>query len=164
MNSKDFIQALRKVIREEVQSAVRTELNKITPILEQRAPVNKAPIQERTTVTTKVTTKKPVMKQYTENSTLNELLNHTAGFSNENSGVYLEENIGMSQIDYNDFSEWPTMNRKPMAQKPAVFTDVNGSKIDASQLTQTEAGAAVVNALTKDYSALMKAIDKKKGK
>ena len=36
MNSKDFIQALRKVIREEVQNAVRTELSKITPLTEER--------------------------------------------------------------------------------------------------------------------------------
>jgi hypothetical protein len=36
--------------------------------------------------------------------------------------------------------------------------------VNVQQLAQTEAGAAVVNALTKDYSALMKAIDKKKGK
>jgi len=164
MNSKDFIQALRKVIREEVQSAVRTELSKITPLMEQRAPINKAPIQERTTVTTKVTAKKPALKQYTDNPTLNELLNHTAGFSNENSGVYLEESIESNQIDYNDFSEWPTMSRKPMAQKPTVLTDINGSRIDVGQLAKTESGAAVVNALTKDYSALMKAIDKKKGK
>ena len=33
MNSKDFIQTLRKVIREEVQLAVRTELNKISPVI-----------------------------------------------------------------------------------------------------------------------------------
>ena len=163
MNSKDFIQALRKVIREEVQSAVRTELSKITPIMEQRKPINKAPIQERTTVTTKVIAKKPSMKQYTENPTLNELLNHTAGFSNEISGVFLEESIGVNHIDYNDQSEWPTMNRKPIASRAAI-SDVNGNKIDVNQLASTEAGAAVVNALTKDYSALMKAIDKKKSK
>ena len=112
MNSKDFIQALRKVIREEVQTAVRTELSKITPILEERKTVYKAPAQERTTVTTKVTTKKPAIKQYTENPTLNELLNHTAGFSNENAGVFLDESI--NHIDYNDRSEWPTMGRSPM--------------------------------------------------
>ena len=164
MNSKDFIQALRKVIREEVQNAVRTELSKIPPLTEQRKPINKAPIQERTTVTTKVTARKPTMKQYTENPTLNELLNHTAGFSNENSGVYLEESIGVNHIDYNDQSEWPTMTRKPMSSKPAIVSDVHGQKIDVNQLAATEAGAAVVNALTKDYSALMKAIDKKKSK
>ena len=162
MNSKDFIQALRKVIREEVQTAVRTELSKITPILEERKTVYKAPAQERTTVTTKVTSKKPAIKQYTENPTLNELLNHTAGFSNENAGVFLDESV--NHIDYNDRSEWPTMGRSPMSVKPSVVTDINGQRIDMKQLAETEAGAAVVNALTKDYSALMKAMDKKKGK
>ena len=33
MNSKDFISALRKVIREEVQTAVRTELDKFSSVI-----------------------------------------------------------------------------------------------------------------------------------
>jgi hypothetical protein len=56
------------------------------------------------------------------------------------------------------------MGRSPMSAKPSVVTDINGQRIDMKQLAETEAGAAVVNALTKDYSALMKAMDKKKGK
>ena len=53
------------------------------------------------------------------------------------------------------------MNSKPAAAP--VMTDLEGRRVDMNQLAQTEEGAAVVNALTKDYSALMKAIDKKKG-
>jgi len=43
-----------------------------------------------------------------------------------------------------------------------VLESADGKSISVEQLQQTEAGAAVVDALTKDYSALMKAIDAKK--
>ena len=49
------------------------------------------------------------------------------------------------------------------SKAPMVMTDVNGSTVDMKQLAKTEAGAAVVDALTKDYSALMKRINDKKG-
>jgi hypothetical protein len=158
MNSKDFIQALRKVIREEVQSAVRTEFKKLNEgmIYETRKP---QPVTTSYTQTykPKATTK----KQYSNNPLLNDLLNDTAFVPSEGPAVMLEE-----QINYNDYAEWPTMtSRMPVQrQAPTVLTDVNGARVNVQQLAQTEAGAAVVNALTKDYSALMKAIDKKKGK
>ena len=46
--------------------------------------------------------------------------------------------------------------------RPAVapMTDLQGKPVNANN----EQVAATVNAMTKDYSALMKAIDKKKGK
>ena len=72
--------------------------------------------------------------------------------------VMLEENI-----DYNDFSEWPTMQRgvSPSMKTKSVLpaTDLEGRPVNPDNLPDE-----VVNALTKDYSALMKAIDKKKGK
>jgi hypothetical protein len=46
----------------------------------------------------------------------------------------------------------------------SVFQTAEGGQVSAQQLQQTEAGQAVVNAVTRDYSALMKAIDKKKGR
>jgi hypothetical protein len=157
MNSKDFLQALRKVIREEVQVAVRTELTQFSSVITE---TKKQPTTtvSKYTESIKPIAKQPVKKTLSKNSVLNDLLNETRGFSSEGPAVYMEE-----QIDYNDFSEWPTMNSRP-TPTVSVLTDVNGSKINAAELAQTEAGAAVVNALTKDYSALMKAIDKKKGK
>lgn len=157
MNSKDFLQALRKVIREEVQVAVRTELTQFSSVITE---TKKQPTTtvSKYTESIKSIAKQPVKKSLSKNSVLNDLLNETRGFSREGPAVYMEE-----QIDYNDFSEWPTMNSRP-TPTVSVLTDVNGSKINVAELSQTDAGAAVVNALTKDYSALMKAIDKKKGK
>jgi len=157
MNSKDFLQALRKVIREEVQVAVRTELTQFSSVITETKK-QPTPVVSKYTESIKPIAKRLVKKTLSKNSVLNDLLNETRGFSSEGPAVYMEE-----QIDYNDFSEWPTMNSRP-TPTVSVLTDVNGSKINAAELAQTEAGAAVVNALTKDYSALMKAIDKKKGK
>ena len=58
------------------------------------------------------------------------------------------------------------MNRATSMSPKSIIpsVDTEGRKIDVTKLASTEAGAAVVNAITKDYSALMKAIDKKKGK
>ena len=171
MNSKDFIQALRKVIREEVRSAVREELSIIGETISESRNTN----LRNTTVKQSVIASKPannkpqyktaLKKPYVNNPMLNDILNETVGFTNEGPRAYLEE-----QIDYNDFSEWPTMNRSatpkmqssPVAMLPT--TDTEGRRIDVSKLSETESGQAVVQALTKDYSALMKAIDKKKGK
>lgn len=157
MNSKDFIQALRKVIREEVQSAVRTEFKKLNEgMIYERREVKTAPTSYTQTYKPKVQAK----KQYSNNPLLNDLLNDTSFVPSDGPTVMLEE-----QIDYNDYSEWPTMGTRPMTQRtaPAVLTDINGSRISTEQLAQTESGQAVVSALTKNYSALMKAIDKKKG-
>lgn len=160
MNSKDFILALRKVIREEVQTAVRTELDKFSSVITE-SKKTQVPVPAITKYTESYKPKTDTQKkQYTSNLTLNELLNDTAGFRGDGPQVYLEE-----QVNYNDYSEWPTMNINSIATRaPQVITDHDGRRIDMQQLAQTEAGAAVVDALTKDYSALMKAIDKKKGK
>ena len=132
MNSKDFIQTLRKVIREEVQTAVRNELNNIlnegksytqTKTVEQKKP---APKQTYTS---------SVKKQYVKNSLLNDILNETSGHSPSGPMAMLEENI-----DYNDFSEWPTMQRgvRPSMQPKSVVpsTDLEGRPVNVSKLPE----------------------------
>lgn len=171
MNSKDFIQVMRSVIRDEVRNAVREELAVIGEMITESRNTN----VKKSTVKESVIAKKPaiskpryktapVKKSYVNNPLLNDLLNDTSGFRGDGPNVYLEENI-----NYNDYEEWPTMNsRAPKAAAPGISvlptTDAEGRRVDTSKLAQTEAGQAVVQALTKDYSLLMKAIDKKKGK
>ena len=64
--------------------------------------------------------------------------------------------------------EWPSMNFKAdmseafgggMQQPALATTGINGERVDMSN----EKVATAVDNMTKDYSALMKAIDKKKG-
>ena len=160
MNSKEFIQALRKVIREEVQTAVRSEFKKLNEnVISERVVTKQQPSSYTQTYKPKLQQVQN-KKTYSSNPLLNDILNDTSYIPSDGPSVMLEE-----QINYNDYEEWPTMGSRPMQrQAPAVLTDVNGAKVSVQQLAQTEAGAAVVSALTKDYSALMKAIDKKKGK
>jgi hypothetical protein len=46
----------------------------------------------------------------------------------------------------------------------STFQTAEGRAVSTEQLQQTEAGQAVVNALTRDYSKLMKHMNDKKGK
>ena len=160
MNSKDFIQTLRKVIREEVQTAVRTELSQIGSVIRESRKSTPATAQR---YTESYKPKPKPKQQFSKNSMLNDILNETGGFKSENPYAMLQENY--SEVDYNDFEEWPTKNmgQRPMApmNKAAMLptTDPEGRPINPNSVPKE-----VVNAITKDYSALMKAIDKKKGK
>ena len=149
MDTKKFTTVLRKIIREEVTKAVRTELRQM---LNEDTTSHKSTIQHGMQLHDMVEQRpqKAVKKKYSENSMLNDILNDTTP---------LKEN-----------SDWATMNFKSeMAQsfgtspsQPVVapHVDIQGKPVD----TNNQKVATVVNAMTKDYSSLMKAIDKKKGK
>jgi hypothetical protein len=149
MNAKNFIDALRKVIKEEVRSAVREEFSKMS-LNESKKPVTFT-VEDNILQDQYAVKKKPVAKkQLSKNSMINDLLNETAGFG---------------RMDYGEFDEWPTMQTSmnammgsPRQTSMAPMTDTEGRRVNAQELPDH-----VVSALTKDYSALMKAIDKKKG-
>ncbi len=144
MKTQGFVKLLRKVIREEVRNVIVKELK---PILNE-VNINKHDINLHEVLDTPKKPKQPVMKkQYTKNAALNDILNETASTPPE---------------------EWNSMNsRSDMAEAfgmqssntPLATKGINGERIDMNN----EAVATTVNAMTKDYSALMKAIDKKKG-
>jgi len=134
-----FTQALRQMIRQEMRDVLTEEL---LPILkdvlsEQRQPMP-AKSQRR----------KPASKKtFSKNSILNDILNDTAtstNFTEMNTGPLVESGLSM------------------MSSEPDVtpMTDIDGKPVDASN----EAVANVLNIMNKDYSALMTAIDKKKGR
>jgi hypothetical protein len=144
MKTQGFVKLLRKVIREEVRNVIVKELK---PILNE-VNIKKHDINLQEVLDTPKKPKQPVMKkQYTKNAALNDILNETASTPPE---------------------EWNSMNfRSDMAEAfgmqssntPLATKGINGERIDMNN----EAVATTVNAMTKDYSALMKAIDKKKG-
>ncbi len=138
MKTEGFVKLLRKVIREEVSKAIKTELK---PLLNEVKSVNENPSLAN------ITPKPVAKKRYTKNAVLNDLLNETSA---------------------TPAAEWNTMNFKSeMAQafgmehnnSLAPTTGVNGEPINMNN----EAVQTTVGAMTRDYSALMKAIDKKKG-
>ena len=134
MQTKSFVKLLRKVIREEVRSAVRSELQQL----------NENALPATPTISRK-------KKRIVENDMLNDILNETSAHAPD--------------------QEWSTMNfrsemaqslgmQMPGAQTPLATTDINGAPVNMND----EAVAATVDAMTRDYSGLMKAIEKKRGK
>jgi len=153
MDTKGFINTLRKVIREEVQAAVRTEMKRM---LSENKTDHKKTIThglELEQMANLQTSRHHERKTFSKDPMLNDLLNETATLPAD---------------------EWATINFKSeMAQAfggmrsngdsnvpyIAPQTDIDGRPVNMAN----EQVATAVNAMTKDYSALMKAIDKKKG-
>jgi hypothetical protein len=147
MDTKKFTTVLRKIIREEVTKAVRREMRHA--LNEQKTNHSKT-IEHGLNLHEMMDEPAPTpapRRQYAKNSMLNDILNETGPLRENNSWNSMNFNSQMAQS---------------YANTPAVAppTDLDGRPVN----TGNEKVATVVNAMTKDYSALMKAIDKKKGK
>ena len=145
MKSEGFIKLLRKVIREEVRSAVKAELR---PLLNEKK-INRH-------ATGQPVASKPsrpaVKKHFTKNALLNDLLNETATSPIIDSA----EDWNTPEFKAN-LSDAIGMRPEPTSL-PLATSGIKGEAVDMSN----EQVASAVNAMTKDYSALMKAIDEKK--
>ena len=155
MKAKTFENLIRKVVREEIDYSLRREIKSLKEDLRDElkptivehtekvveTPINPMPETSKTTLREKIMgsnpiPKKPVVKQnFTQNKSLNTLLNETAaGDTNLESG---NSPVSIEQ-------RFSTGAPLPM--------DTEGMPKE------------VAKAVTRDYSDLMKAIDKKKGK
>lgn len=97
-------------------------------------------------------TKKIQKPLFTKKSPLTEVLNETyqsGEWRNINSGGTFTSDMAQS------FAVGSTMNQ-------STIQDSEGRSVSVDALAQTEAGASVVNALTRDYSQLMKVMNNKK--
>jgi len=148
MKTKTFVKLLRMIIREEVGKAIKTALNESS--INQVTDINLKEIAEDPMPNRPI-----AKKQYVKDSMLNDILNETAAMP-----------AGQEMTD------WSSMNFKSeMAQSfgnqrqqnniaPVATQGINGEPVNM----QNEKVASVMNAMTKDYSGLIKAIDKKNGK
>ena len=140
MKAKTFENLIRKVVREEIDYALRREIKSLKEdlrdelkpsIVEHKermveVPNNSMPESAKNSLREKIMGTQPFKPQnFTSNGALNDLLNETA------QGDTNLESANMPMMD--------TMNTAGMPK-------------------------SVANAVTRDYSDLMKAIDKKKGK
>ena len=145
MESKTFVKLLRKIIREEVSKAVRSALNEST--VQVSSNVNLQEIEDP------MPNRPIAKKKYTKNKMLNDLLNETAATPANG-----------------ELADWSSMNFKSQMaqsyQQPTTnVMPLATSGIDGERVNMNNKGvAATVNAMTKDYSSLMKAIDKKKAR
>ena len=151
MKKKTNIKTLiRKIVREEVAMAINeviTELKQPTQQVSQPQPKKKI-----------VEKKKPIKKTYTSNKVLNDILNETA---NDDSGW---ETLG-GDGKIHTTQDASSLLKNKYANMMSGDTGVNVAQMAVESNVNPEAVPEhVTDALTKDYSALMKAIDKKKGK
>tara|TARA_R110000868_G_scaffold28036_4_gene105532 strand:+ start:16407 stop:16868 length:462 start_codon:yes stop_codon:yes gene_type:complete len=147
MKASDFVNLMRKVIREEVRSIVREELKTIKPLLKETKSttmqpasipqVKQKPIQKRTT---------PIVSF---DGPLGDLLNETAtSMMNES---YREE-------------EWPDMNGGALTADHAQMgvqsmASLSALMDDDAPLPEAGGYSDPTRAFMKDYSAVLKAAD-----
>ena len=142
MKAKTFENLIRKVVREEIDYALRREIKSLKEDLrdELKPTITEhtermVEVPQQSSLKEKIMGKKPFKKQqFVGNSTLNDLLNETAaGDTNTQSAMA------------------PVSLSQPFATGAPLPMDTEGMPTE------------VANAVTRDYSSLMKAIDKKKG-
>ena len=152
MESKSFVKVLRKVIREEVRSAVKELL------AEQQ--VNHNAVINHGMNLHELADKRPARKKkrFTKNDMLNDILNETSGIPSD--GPIVSQDYPSIGNFKSDMAESFGMSRQPQT---LATNDINGKPINMSN----EKVATAVNAMTKDYSAVMakmRETDKQKGK
>ena len=139
MKAKTFENLIRKVVREEIDYALRREIKSLKEDLrdELKPTITEhtermVEVPQQSSLKEKIMGKKPFKKQqFVGNSTLNDLLNETAAGD--------------------------TNTQSAMAPVSDPFS--TGAPMETAGMP-----ASVANAVTRDYSSLMKAIDKKKGR
>lgn len=140
MKASAFETLIRKVVREEIDYALRREIKSLKEDLREELkpqvieqPIQRTPIPEnvQTSLKEKIMGKKPISKKFVENDALNALLNETAqGDTNLERG---SSPVSLSQ-PFNTSSPIPT-EAMP---------------------------AEVANVVNRDYRELMRAMDKRK--
>ena len=148
MTKKGLVKIIREVVRREVQK----EVQKIF-IKEETSPKLQNIVSE---------IKEPSVtpsKTYTKNEALNKVLNETVALSKKQP---IEEypTLGGGGFDTNRMTELLGYSKPEEAKRDMVAIDT----MKKAGVTTEQVPEAVTNALTRDYSELMKALDKKKGR
>jgi len=160
MDTKKLIKAIQLIIKEEVKKevakkekalrkSIMNEIKQSQPKVVEKDPLDVEHIFET----------KQESKSFTKNSMLNDMLNETA-----QGGEWRSINsngVGGGMFNSSQAQSFGSMMG---GQQSQVLQTAEGGQVSTQQLQQTEAGQAVVNALTRDYSGLMKHMNDKKGK
>ena len=141
---------LVKIIQEVVRREIKKEINEI--FINEQKTSNQ---QQLTDVIPQVSEPKEDIK-YTNNKSLNDVLNETVGLSRKQSSEY--PTMGGGTFDSSRMTELLGYSQPEEVQRDMVAVDT----IKKAGKSVDQVPEHVTNALTKDYSALMKALDKKK--
>ena len=171
MDNKTFILALKKIIREELRSVIKQELTEILKeglkptISEMKQPSKTNMPGHRNPLAKQTSTKKAVFAENKWASVLNDtdpLMEQQALTMNSFSDMMNEsydDQITMTSKDAAGFGAMRQNMATAMGlapQAPKVMEDPETGKV-------YDVDPSVAAAMTRDYSAMMKAIDKKKG-
>jgi|TARA_R110000796_G_scaffold102309_4_gene211230 hypothetical protein len=146
MTKKDLVKIIREVVRREVQK----EVQKIF-IKEESSPSLKEILPE---VTKQVSSPKKEVK-YSNNSTINNILNETKALSKSQKDEYPTMSGGA--FDTSKMAELIGYGKPEEVKRDMVAVDT----FKRAGITSEQVPEHITNALTRDYSGLMKALDKK---
>ena len=152
MTKKELVKIIQEVVRREVQK----EVQKIF-IKEETSSRLKDIVPTIKNSVSKVSSKKEV--KYTKNQALNKVLNETVALSKKEPTEEYPTLCGGS-FDTNRMTELLGYGKPEEVKRDMVAVDT----MKKMGVTSEEVPEAVTNALTRDYSDLMKALDKKKGR
>ena len=153
MKKNDLIKIIELVVRKEVKKQM-TEI-----FINEKEEIKLSEVISKPNP--KVVKKQRPKKQYSKNKTLNEVLNKTNPLGSSQTDEYPSLGGGVLGSDnmaevlgYGDLGRG---QNKEMAREVAAVDTIKKAGVKVDQVPED-----VVNALTRDYSGLMKAIDKKK--
>ena len=143
MKSNKLVSLIKEVVKQEVKKQITDILINETNIPKTKPVVKKKKVEKR---------------NYTDNPTLNKILNETAQNPKEEYPT-----LGGGTFDSSRMTEMlgygGGMGNKEVKREVAA-----ASTLQSAGMNPDEAPEHLKNALTRDYSDLIKAIDKKKGK
>jgi len=145
MNKKQFLKVITEVVRREVKKEVKKifikeeSTSKLSDIIQQDS--------------------EPKQKiEYTKNKSLNDVLNETVGLAKNEKTDY--PTVGGGTFDTARMTELLGYGKSDEMKRDMVAVDT----IKKAGRSVDQVPDHVTNALTRDYSGLMKAIEQKKGK
>ena len=151
MTTKNLIKVIRKLIKEEVKK----EVGKI--LISERKTISERQIKQPIRKKSKIKPKKKIT--YTkDNKSLNDILNETVGLTKGSQ----EEYPDMGGKQYTSGNMADVLGYGDMASPELKRDRVAAQTLAEKGVTPDQVGDGVVNALTRDYSDLMKAINKGK--
>ena len=146
MTKKELMKIITEVVRKEVQKEVKKIFikeetsNKLIDII----PKVSKPKQEN---------------HYTDNETLNKVLNETVGLSKKNTEFDEYPTVGGGVFDSSRVTELMGYGKPDEVKRDMAAVDT----LRKAGKTTKDVPEHITNALTRDYSSLMKALDNKKG-
>ena len=146
MNKKQFIKIITEVVRREVKKEVQKIL------------IKEETSHQLADVIPEVSEPKQKV-EYTKNKSLNDVLNETVGLSKSQKQTDEYPTLGGGAFDTSRMSEMMGYGKSEDMKRDMVAVDTMqkaGVRVD-------QVPEHLTNALTRDYSGLMKAINKKKG-